>query len=276
MPRAPGRSRRARPKSVTTARRPPGRRVVGHEHDVGALEVAVDHAGLVGGGERGGHLLDERQGVLAGAAARAVEAARRASRRRAAPSSGTSSASWWKTSKMRQTLGCVTLRARWTSRRKRSIVRGSFATSGRIVFSATRSRRTWSSRLVDLAHAAARDEADDAEAAREQDLRGEDRRLRGERPRRGKRSHDGGLSVAVFVVGHRVVMPNPTGGGAEPRRARLDLPAREEEAARRALLDCPHLLCARPGRRSAGRSFPPKRTRPPTRRSGSCPRPSST
>ena len=34
------------------------------EHDVRALEVAVDDAGFVRRGERGGHLLDERQGFL--------------------------------------------------------------------------------------------------------------------------------------------------------------------------------------------------------------------
>ena len=72
--------------------------------------------------------------------------------------------SWWKTSKMRQTLGCVTLRARWISRRKRSIARWSLATSGRIVFRATPLAQDLVLGLVDLAHAAAGDEADDAEA----------------------------------------------------------------------------------------------------------------
>ena len=53
------------------AARPP---LVGREHDVAALEVAVDHAGVVRGGERRGHLLDQRQRVRRPHPAGALEA----------------------------------------------------------------------------------------------------------------------------------------------------------------------------------------------------------
>ena len=62
---------------------------------------------------------------------------------------------------MRQTLGWVTLRASWISRLNRSTARSSAAISGRTVFSATRLVQLQVLGLVDLAHAAPRDEPQD-------------------------------------------------------------------------------------------------------------------
>ena len=61
------------------------------------------------------------------------------------PEPDLSAGPWKPTSKMRQTFGWVTLRARWISRLNRSTAEASLAAPGWIVLSATRPRSSMSS-----------------------------------------------------------------------------------------------------------------------------------